>query len=76
MLRFFVLLMRMKLPQLSRYLERSLATSCDLAPSHDPSALIPTGYEQPQPPPATSCNQSPSHGSKGQDVHQPALEES
>ena len=66
MLRFFVLLMRRRLPHLSRYLERSLAMSCDQAPRHDPSAPIPAGYEQPQGPPTKSCSQPPSLGQQDQ----------
>ena len=87
MLRYLVLLIRMKLPRLSRYLERSLATSCDLTPSLDPSASIPAGYEQPQSPPTTSGYQPPSLGPQDEGYraaplppspspHLPALEES
>ena len=86
MLRYLVHLMRTKLPQLSRYLEMYLTTSCDLSPSHGSSASTPVGYEQPQPPQATSCYQPPSHGSQDQgyrtvplshppSLHLPALKE-
>ena len=86
MLRFLAHLMRTRLPQLSRYLDMSLATSCDLPPSHDPSALTPAGYEHPRPPQARSCYQPPSHGPQDQgyrtvprspppSLHLPALEE-
>ena len=86
MLRFLAHLMRTRLPQLSRYLDMSLATSCDLPPSHDPSALTPAGYEHPRPPQARSCYQPPSHGPQDQEyrtgplhpppiLHLPALKE-
>ena len=54
MLRFLVHLMRTRFPQLPRYLETNLGTSCDLTTSHDHSASTPAGYKQPQPPPITS----------------------
>ena len=62
MLRFLVHLVRTKLLQLSRYPEMSLAMSCDLTLSHDPSASTPTGHGQPCTSRARSCYQPPSHG--------------
>ena len=66
MLRFIFLLMRTRFLQLSRYLKMSLATSCDLSPSHDPSTSTPTGYQQLRPPQTTSCDQPQSHGPQEQ----------
>ena len=53
---FPVLLMRTKLPRLSRYLEMYLATS------HDTGVSTPLGYEQSQTSQATSGYLPPSHG--------------
>ena len=66
MLRSLAHLMRMRLPQLSRYLETSLATSGDPPLSQDPRASTPAGYEQLRSPMAMSCCQPPSHGPQDQ----------
>ena len=64
----------------------SLAMSCDLTLSHDPSASTPTGHGQPCTSRARSCYQPPSHGPQDPgfkmgplytppNLHLPALEE-
>ena len=66
MLRALPNTMRTRIPQLSRYLEAYLTTSCDPPSSHDLSTSTPAGYEQPQPPQATIGYRSPSHGLQDQ----------
>ena len=86
MLRSLAHLMGMRIPQLPRYLEMYLTTSCNLSPSQDPSASTTAGYKQSQPPQATSCYKPPSHCLQDQgyrmvslspplSLHLPALEE-